>query len=98
MALGSDKDKERLFKIIVLYLIGIGITTLVYESIKPSYTYAEAKEIVAKEYAVEVIDSHFTTSIQIETGKEIYSMIAIKDSQQLKIVFDPYKKEILFLK
>jgi len=98
MAFGDKKDKGILFKMIVWFIIGIGSTILLYEFVKPSYTYAEAKAIVGQKYEVDVIDSHFTTSTQIETGKEIYRMTAIKDSKKIELVFNPYTKEIIFLK
>ncbi|WP_424513542.1 hypothetical protein [Psychrobacillus psychrotolerans] len=99
LAFGEKKDKEILFKMIIWFIIGIGSTTLLYEFVKPSYTYAEAKAIVDQRYEeVDVIDSHSTTSTQVETGKEIYRMTAMKDSKKIQLVFNPYTKEIIFLK
>ncbi|MEK5215796.1 hypothetical protein [Psychrobacillus sp. FSL H8-0487] len=99
LAFGEKKDKEILFKMIIWFIIGIGSTTLLYEFVKPSYTYAEAKAIVEQRYEeVDVIDSHSTTSTQVETGKEIYRMTAMKDSKKIQLVFNPYTKEIIFLK
>ncbi|MFJ5770075.1 PepSY domain-containing protein [Psychrobacillus sp. NPDC093180] len=97
MAFGDKKDKEILFKMIVCFMIGIGSSTLLYEFVKPSYTYAEAKAIVEQKYDAEVIDSHFTTITQVESGKEVYRMNAIKDSKEIEIVFNPYTEEIIFL-
>ncbi|WP_342577828.1 hypothetical protein [Psychrobacillus sp. FSL K6-2843] len=91
-------EKEKLFKTIVSCLIGIGCITLFYEIVKPNYTYVEAQEIVEREYKVEVIESFLTTSIQIETGKEVYSIKAIQDSKKISLVFNPYTKEIIILK
>ena len=91
-------EKEKLFKTIVSCLIGIGCITLFYEIVKPNYTYLEAQEIVEREYKVEVIESFLTTSIQIETGKEVYSIKAIQDSKKISLVFNPYTKEITILK
>lgn len=97
LAFGEKKDKEILFKMIIWFIIGIGSTTLLYEFVKPSYTYAKA--IVEQRYEeVDVIDSHSTTSTQVETGKEIYRMTAMKDSKKIQLVFNPYTKEIIFLK
>ncbi|GGA15501.1 hypothetical protein GCM10011384_00250 [Psychrobacillus lasiicapitis] len=98
MAFGDKKDKEILFKMIVWFIIGIGSSTLLYEFVKPSYTYAEAKAIVEQRYDTEVIDSHFTTITQVESGKEVYRMNAIKDSKEIELVFNPYTKQIIFLK
>lgn len=102
MAFGDNKDKEILFKMIVWFIIVIGSITLLYEFVKPSYTYAEAKAIVEKRYKVEVIDSHSTTNIEIEpdtkTSTEVYRMTAIKDSKKIELMFNPFTKEITFLK
>ena len=102
MAFGDKKDKEILFKMIVWFIIGMGSTTLLYEFVKPSYTYADAKTIVEQKYKVDVIDNHFTTTIEIEidtkTSTEVYRMTAIKDSKKIELMFNPYTKEITFLK
>lgn len=98
MAFGDKKDKEILFKIIVWFIIGIGSSTLLYKFVKPSYTYAEAKAIVEQRYDAEVIDSHFTTITQVESGKEVYRMNAIIDSKEIELVFNPYTQEIILLK
>ncbi|QFF99889.1 hypothetical protein PB01_14245 [Psychrobacillus glaciei] len=102
MAFGDKKDKEVLYKMIVLFIIGIGSTTLLYEFVKPSYTYAEAKAMVEQRYEIEVIDSHFTTTIEIDpdtnTDTEVYHMTAIEDSKKIKLMFNPYTMEITFLK
>ena len=90
-------EREKFFKTTGLCLLGIVCITLMYEIVKPNYTYEEAKQIVAREYDVEVQDSFLTTIPQAETGKENYRMNVIQDSNEIVVIFNPYTKEILFL-
>lgn len=53
---------------------------------------------MAKEYNVEVTESFRSITLQAETGKDNYRMKVIQDSNEIFVIFNPYTKEILFLK
>ncbi|MER2260843.1 MAG: hypothetical protein ABS934_02435 [Psychrobacillus sp.] len=70
---------------------------MIYEIVKPNYTYEEAKQIVAREYDVEVTENFRSITLQAETRKEVYRMKVIQDSNEIFVIFNPYTKEIMFL-
>lgn len=90
-------EREKFIKTTGLCLLGIVCITLIYEIVKPNYTYEEAQEIVAKEYNVEVTENFRSITLQAETRKEVYRMKVIQDSNEIFVIFNPYTKEIMFL-
>lgn len=88
---------QHIFKLTIAFTLLLGVLVLVFELVKPNYTYPQAKKILEDEYNVSTIYSEVRVLVDGNSNKEIYKITALENAQKTEFSFNPYSKEIFKL-
>lgn len=85
---------QYIFSLTISFLLLLGAVCLLFELIKPEYTYVQAQKLIEEEYSVKIIDSEQRVLLDGVSTKEIYKISAHENSKKVEFSFNPYTKDI----